>query len=345
MRKGWWLPVVMGCGLVCCTRSDELEEADLVAPPARNPNAHPPPNGSSGPHDFFAVRSFDLGQGAANGWAGIGYDRDGLDTHDDLRGHCRPANGSDAGEMLEDGPGGVDNSFAKNVVPMLAEFSLGDERQAPEIESSLNASVDEGIAGLIFSHVASGHNATAVDAFGYDALRTKAGAWAVTDESLLDPAAPTSSASLASGKLHFVDSYVTDGVWVSGDVLSSTQLLAFRMRLGSIWLTVPVRRPVVTFDAEAVDPENGVSTNGVVSGEISVDELVLALQTQCGEDDLTAIVDALRGAADLLAGRAQSPDSTCDAISFGLRFDAIPIDTVTEIAAVDAAPSSGTCVH
>ena len=98
----------------------------------------------------LAFRSLDFGDvgpdGAPSptGWAKVGLDLDGKSSTAGSTDLCKPATGADAEKVLPDGEGGVDNSFGKDVLPVLAAV-------APGFTQSTNALIEGGFYSMVGS--------------------------------------------------------------------------------------------------------------------------------------------------------------------------------------------------
>ena len=93
------------------------------------PTAHPPAppdagNPGSGDNVMFAIRNLSLGYEGADGtwskdaWASYGYDLDGMVSPGCPSSHCKYRVGATSSQIQTDGPGGLDNSFGSNVMPI-----------------------------------------------------------------------------------------------------------------------------------------------------------------------------------------------------------------------------------
>lgn len=276
----------------------------------------------------FAVSKLYLGDtnpdgtpNLANGWKKFGYDLDGKVstlTSTDL---CKPSNNAAPKNVYPDGDNGIDNSFGKNILPVILGLS-----------SDATAKINEGIAGGSFTIMMDMDKLGAGPEYNPLLVRLYAGGdlgaapkwdgtdmWPVRPELLNDPN------DIKSSKIQFPTSYVVNNTWVSGtkgDVNLGLSISGFTLNLtiSSAWITLEM------------DASHKHGTKGVIAGVLQTDTLINELQKVAGSFDPTfcdpnnatfqSIAAQIRQASDILHDGTQDPTKQCDGISIGLGFDA-----------------------
>lgn len=299
---------------------------------------------------WFAFDAMRFGQpdaaassGAAKisqcGWAAYALDLDGLSTDaaqaKTTTGACARVAGASP-TMLQDGPAGVDDTFAAHVVPLLRELDgcLGDTRADERvtvllrIDATSDADADE-VGGALYVARDLGH-APARD--GHDR-------WKVDAASLIHGA-------LEAPVVRFAHGYVRGGVWVSGETSNAITRLPvrFAMSIGGcqpghgheIDLPLSSTRIVARLDGQA----------GVIAGALGVEALRDAMTPAmrasgiCPESTTSRVMNDFFGqVADLGIGEGGA-ETPCNAVSFGMGFTMAAAAAPTEIAEVPAMPES-----
>jgi hypothetical protein len=298
--------------------------------PVGPPGNGGPPDGSG--FDIQAFRTLFVGDtdpsgtASATAWEDYGFNIDGLHFVDVNQAsfHCQlKPGGSPAAEIL-DGPNGLDNSFGKNVVPILQTFLATPSALATQ-------GFQSGATGLVIqlADLGSGSDYTDLvaqvfDVRGSDAQGLGVGApvaptatqWmnGTYDASVTDP---TMYQSLA----RFPMSYLSQDTWVSGakadiplTLFLGTGALSLRVHQGSFQLTY------------AADHASG--TGGILSGVLQATELDAAIKDFAGSVStsfcqpglIQVILNQITGTSDINVDGTQHPDEACDGISIGLGF-------------------------
>jgi hypothetical protein len=232
-----------------------------------------------------------------------------------------------------DGPGGIDNSFGENIVPLLAAVAANPSATADTAIAQGNYTLmfdttglattagqtATGIAGIVFPGVpfAQGPNAPG-------SLPT----WTKADNWPIDPAYVTSSYSGTTlippviGRETFVGAYVVNGEFVSGNPTSLTLTLP----LAGAILVLPLLHATVTF----VNAGSATVSGGIISGVVDAAVLVNNIQaivgnispSFCSGSTFAQVAKAIRQAADIMTDGTNMAGTPCNAISVGIGFDA-----------------------
>jgi len=290
-------------------------------PPPPGPTGHP----GDGSGVVLAIKKLYLGdtdrQGAksATAWKNFGFNLDGKVSTPDSTDLCKPRAGGKVSSVYPDGNHGIDNSFGKNILPIITG-----------VAADASTSVNQGIADGSFTIMLD------IDKLGagtdYNPLTTKlyGGAklghapafngtdkWPVLPELLNDPK------DIASSKVIFAGSYLTKNTWVSG----SKSEIGLTLSVAGFSLTLTIGSALVAMD---LDEAHKSAKNGVIAGVIDTETFITELKKVAGAfskdlctgSTIESIANQLRQASDIMKdGSAGSPTKECDGISIGLGFD------------------------
>lgn len=288
----------------------------------------PPTTTAAGGAALFAVRKLRIGditqdgQPSKDAWREYGFDIDGVASNKGSTGLCEPFAGADA-SLHEDAPGGVDNSFGKNILPLLfgltSDFSTQNDWGIEHGRFTLLIRI-EGLGAAQLGPF----SAQAYTGRMTDVAPAWAGGdvWAANGESLVD-------GDLAFPKAQFPASEVLvtasgERLWESHGAAEVTLLLLG----GGFELALPMR--AVRMKA-IVSADNGELRGGMLGGVLDtqafLDSLLFVAQSFDPSfcDPSTTFDEAaleIRQAQDILLDGSQSGDAPCDGISVGLGFDA-----------------------
>jgi hypothetical protein len=325
------------CGNVC-GNGTACSNATCVAQmtPEAGPGGLPPDPGGPAPTgssvSALAVSQLYYGDTDRNGtadpnaWQAYGLDIDGKNTTASSTHVCTLVAGASK-QVQVDGPGGIDNSFGENIVPILSTLNAS-------FSAAGNSSLRAGDATAVFALQGLG------DGPDYSPL---VGA--------LYRAAPTSSPPLWSGSdtrnpdrnvspITFKSGYVNQRVWV-GQPPSGPA--AFDLHFGNagapplLLQNVQVEMLVAAGAASA--------TQGNLSAVVATADMVNWLQqiagaisvSLCSGSAFQSIAQQIQQASDIVVdgqGNVSNPTgTTCNAISIGLGFDAtaVQLGSVTTV--------------
>jgi len=326
---------VLAGGFVACSSStpDPVIEQASKQPPPR------PEGGIAGDGDgvVLAINTIELG--LKDGWKTIGYDLDNRVSTKASTDLCKTNAGGTKSQVYEDGKDGIDNSFGKNLAPLLDQLASA--------QASLDTSLEEGTFTIMVDIAALGTapdyldltaKLYAGDDLGSPPLWDGTDAWPVVPELLDDPT------DISSAKVQFKTSYVNDGVWVSG----SPGSLGLGLSISGASFTIDISQAIISMNLAA---DRQSATEGVIAGVIEVEPFIAQLKSVAGSIDsglcegglFDTIADTLRQASDIMADGSQDPNQTCDAISIGLGFTAQAV-TLGEIAE-PAVPEPDPCAE
>ncbi len=318
----------------CSSSEDPSTPTATKKPPARPSGPATTETGMK----TFAVKQLLLGDAPRSGppsstaWKKFGYDLDGKYTSATSTDVCKVPPGGDKAAR-EDGDQGIDNSFGRNLISLITNLS-------PSAASDLNNQITGGQLTLMFSvtGLSDDPKQTATGLKGFlnagaifDPTGQKKPTFAPTEEWPVNPELLAGS-DPASAKIQFSDAYVVNGTFVSG---GSSQF-SLSLGLGGQKLELNIYKAVATFEHSAPT----TASNGVIAGLIKTDELITGLSKIAGQfdpkfckaEELTTIVDSIKGVSDILSDGTQDTSKTCDAISIGIGFEATQIANPTKVA-------------
>jgi len=338
--------VGVGCG------SDTTQQP-VNPPPVEEPVGISPPTESAaaatceGADAVMAMSQLFLGDTRRDGtsdptgaWKLYGYDLDGRTSTKASEGLCKPRAGGSPAAVYPDGDEGRDNSFGKNILPVILGLSN-------DISVQANQAISDGEFTIMLSMeklgTASECNGMTTKLYGGASLGAPpkwdgTDAWPLLPELLSNPMDPTSA------KISFPNSYVVRDTWVSG----SKGTVALSLSISGFTITLDINSAVITVDLDA-DRKGG--TNGTIAGVIETEKLIEEISKVAAAFDesfcdpmsptLQSILNQLRQASDIMKDGTQNPAVECDGISIGLGFNA-ELVTLGPVA-MPAAPPPDPC--
>lgn len=276
------------------------------------------------PEDYtvLAVSELRFGDGNSGEWKKVGFNIDGLVSLASSNDVCKPAAGAVPSTPHPDGDNGIDNSFGKNLLPLILSLY-------PNWVTDINNGIQDGYftsllkleclppEGDVPVMNAKLFGATSLDAAP---LWNGTDEWPVAPELLSDPNDPDSS-TVVFGKSSVIGTQFDSG---PGETFILTVPLKTANDSTSIKLTLYAARTTMTLSADRKSALAG-TIGGVLNTEEFVTEIkkVGALLQLCDSPLFATLVEQVRQASDIMADGTQDPTKTCDGISMGLGFDMI----------------------
>lgn len=273
----------------------------------------------------FAIDAMFLGDTdtagfpSATAWQNYGYDIDGLITTPTSTDHCQLQPGT-PGSYKTDGNAGIDNSFGRNLMPIIQNLAANPTQ-------ALTESINDGTLTWLFrsESLDISPTQTQIDMSLFGGSERSAAplwdgtdVWPITYESL-------TGGNLNTPKVFTADSSVTNGTWTSGPAPLGTPLvLNVNLQGFDLPLAINVARISMIISG-------GVATDGMISGVLGTDALVAELKKVAGGFDpglcsgptFESIADQIRAASDIMAdGSNGDASQICDGISLGIGFTA-----------------------
>jgi hypothetical protein len=256
---------------------------------------------------------------AADGWRQYGLDIDGRDSVATATDLCQPVEDAKPATVYPDGDGGIDNSFGKQVLPLLLALDN-------EFGAELNARVDAGeftyllaISGLGDQPACTTASELSLGApLGAMPVLDGSDVWPVDPASLSDPADPTTALC------QYSETSVVDGHVVTGPPGRFDLILGF----GQVPIRVPLHHARLVLE---LAPDRKSATGGHISGILSAAEFSERMAMVAAQFDpaafcdpnsatLQSVLTQIRQASDILLDGTQDPGKPCDGISLGFGF-------------------------
>jgi hypothetical protein len=318
------LAVLIGAYIAGC----DTEVESTVDQTGRQPP--PPPKGAptgDGSGYTFAVSKLYLGGTDRNGatnknaWKDFGYNLDKLISTAASTDVCKP-NAGGSPKVHEDGFEGIDNAFGKELWPLITGL-------APTAEVDINESIADGSFTIIVDMTNLGTEANYLSILS----RLYAGTelmdpprWDGTDMWPVAPELLTDPNDITSSEVVFPESYLNENTWVSG----TPGVLTLAVSVQGFELNLQITQATISMK---LDESRSQASEGTIAGVIEVETLISELrkvagsfsQSLCEGTTFDGIANQLRKACDILADGTQDPNKTCNSISVGLGFDALPV--------------------
>lgn len=326
------------------TATDTTDTAETgssgVRPPLR-PAGIVAPSGE-GKTLWLIVNHFYLNQdefgesGTDKPWRYIGYDLDGVCTGEresrENTGTCRRVMGSEQ-DVLVDGLLCRDNNFGAQLVPIISSLDARYEKSSNEAVLKGSSTwilqlddVDDGpddpfVSGRLYKA------APWFDFFGptsppFDGTEVRD----IDEESVIDR-------DLTRATTVFLRGYLKDHVFVSGD---PTKMIV-TLPIQSVSVTAPLAGAVMTIRLDAAHTKGEL---GVIAGALpaaSISPVLQPIAEQAGVcPGATIYENLLRGIGRMMDVVVDSPTlndttQTCDGLSLGLAFEAVPLKPPTRV--------------
>jgi hypothetical protein len=329
------------CGNVCGSGMRCAGGTCVTRPVHDAGSGLPPDPGGPAPGDagastvslaFSLLRYGDTdrtGVTSVTAWGTYGLNLDGKLTTASSTDVCTLAPGA-AKSYQTDGPGGVDNSFGENIMPILQTLIAN-------VSLLWNGNLLAGDATPIVSipQLGSGASYSPLPAFAYRAAPTTAPlAWNGMDVRNTDMGTPSVA----------FNGYMNQRTWVGTPAIPS---LAFDLHDYAPMSGPGAAPPLVLSHVQlemTVDPSGLAASNGNIAAVIDPKALIAWLQafagatssTLCSGSAFQSIAQQLEQAQDIVLNPdgsvSNDPGTACNAISFGMGFEAKGVQLGTPVA-------------
>lgn len=268
---------------------------------------------------YLGDRTF-VGQTSAVAWKDYGFNLDNLVTTNDFSMVCKPYSGGTTASF-EDGTNGRDNSFGRNVRPILETLVMSLDDQA-------NQAIASGTFTEIFAFEKLGMEADkdplVTSLYGGAPLGNSPvwkgkDCWPVVPEDLNSPK------DIKSAKVFFTKSKLVANVWDSN---GKADLI---LPLNVLGQSVPVHLYQARMTVKLAGPHDGAAL-GQIGGFVKTEEFVQTVRQAAGAINAqycqlfdSQLADQLRRASDIMDDGTQDPNKTCNAISVGIGFTLYPV--------------------
>lgn len=287
----------------------------------------------------FALRTVFAGDTTRDGvasndaWKQFGFDLDGQKSTPQSTGHCKARQGGSVQNIQDDGDDGIDNSFARNVLPQLSPLGIDPTQISSNISAYIGAGVFSmllKIDGLPQDGNGTGLPTSIFAARGQLDESTPSGYVYPTQQQWQDGSylwrvlsSSVKTTSPLQAEAFFPNSTAVNRLWTSGS--SENSSLMFIVPFEGVELSLRLHSVRVS----ATISEDGKSaTGGMIGGVLALDELASEIKNLIGQvspafcsiSDM--VISQVSTAADIMLNGTQDPNSECDGVSIGLGFEA-----------------------
>ncbi|HNS98334.1 MAG TPA: hypothetical protein PKL73_15385 [Polyangiaceae bacterium] len=263
---------------------------------------------------YFGDLDWD-GREDNSAWMLFGSNLDGLDSNASPQNHCQPAAGASPESVYTDGKNGIDNSFGKTIVPLLASVS-------PSFSSRVNDAIANGVYSWLFK----------LDPFDAKEASVSTKVFAADSLENLPSFDGTDCWPIARSSLNDVSDIESATVSFPGSKLVQGQLTT--SSLNSFQLTVPISGTTLVLTAHhakieiTFEDDPSASSRGRLSGIVDTEEFIEEARDvlgfmnpdMCSGPAFESVATSIRRASDIMKDGTQDPASTCNGISIGLGF-------------------------
>lgn len=268
----------------------------------------------------LAVSELYFGEGNSGEWKAFGYDLDGKASTGNSKDLCMVNAGGDPQVSQPDGDNGNDNSFGKNLLPLVLQLY-------PSWVNDINLGIDKGNFTAIVKLMCAPESGDAKSfdtkllsgtTLGKGPVFDGTDVWPIEPGLLNDPMDPESASVIFKG------SSITGETYDAGkDVRFIISVpVKTAMSSTSIKLTLYSARIKMTFD-----PGRKAATAGMIGGVLDTEEFIAelkkvgSLMNLCGNPLFDNLLKQVRQASDIMVDGTQDPTKPCNGISMGLGFD------------------------
>jgi hypothetical protein len=268
----------------------------------------------------FALTKLSFGDGNNGEWKKVGFNIDGKVSTGNSTDLCMPAAGGDPSSAYPDGVDGIDNSFGKNLLPVITSVY---PTWPPDVNTAINEGDFNTLLKLYCLPKKGDAPSMVTKLFGGAPLGMApkfdgTDKWPVSPELLSNPTDPESSTIV------FDKSSVTGQLFDSGkgQTFILTVPMASKHRSTSIKLTLHSAQVKMTLSKDRKS-----ASGGMIGGVLNTDEFVDEVRKigwvfdLCDTSTFDDIVTTVRQSSDIMTDGTQDPSKTCDGISIGVGFE------------------------
>jgi hypothetical protein len=268
----------------------------------------------------LAATKLTVGEGNSGQWKKVGFNLDGLASTTASKDVCKPNSGAFTATPYPDGDDGIDNSFGKNLLPLIVgldptwvtDINNGIQKGSFTVLLKMDCLPPTGDVPVLTTKLFGGTALGAVPKFdGTDK-------WPVAPELLGNAMDPESSTVL------FNNSSVTGTTFDAGKdaTFILTVPINSQTMSSSIKLTLYAAKTTMTLSADRKS-----ATSGRIGGVLNTEEFVAEIKKvgavfgYCDNSLFADLLTQARQSSDIMADGSQDPTKTCDGISMGLGFE------------------------
>ena len=248
----------------------------------------------------------------------MGFNVDGLVSTAVSADVCQTNSGGSAATAYPDGNNGIDNSFGRNVLPLIlslypswvTDINVGLQNGSFNMLLKSYCLPPTGDVPVLTTKLFEGTALGAIPQFDGTDM------WPVSPELLANPTDPESST------ITFDMSSVTATTFDSGKHQTVVLVLPLFVPSTQIRLTLHAAQVTMTLAADRKS-----ATGGILGGVLDTEEFVAEVKKigysigLCGSPLFANLLTSIRQASDIVADGSQDPAKTCNGISIGLGFE------------------------
>jgi hypothetical protein len=268
----------------------------------------------------LAATELFFGEGNSGQWKSVGFNVDGLVSTATSKDLCQPNSGASTSTPYPDGDEGIDNSFGKNLLPLIlslypnwvSDINNGIQKGFFTSMLKLECLPPEGDVPVLNTKLFGG------TPLGMAPLFDGTDKWPVAPELLSDAMDPNSS-TVVFGK-----SSVTGTAFDSG----KNETFILTVPLKTMTETTSIKLTLYGAQIKMILSDDRKSaTAGMIGGVLNTEEFVAevkkvgALLDLCDSPVFANLITQVRQASDIMTDGTQDPMKTCDGISMGLGFE------------------------
>jgi hypothetical protein len=292
------------------------------AGPASSTGSGPPPDCTT---PVLAINALLLGDTDPDGtasstaWKQYGTNIDGQVTTTDYSMHCLPSSNASASQVFPDGDNGIDNSFGRNIMPMLKAWSSNT------FSTDVNSNITTGNIGYLFDIVglmATKDQPTLTTRFYSGDPLAANPKFDGTDCWPVDGALVNDPTNVTTAKVVFTGGSLGNNYFTSG----SPAVLPLTLKFGGYPITLTIHQALV--QAALRGDHQATLVPGQISGVLDTQEFLVAVKEYarahnlCGNAGLDGLLTQISQASDIMSDGTQDHGKVCDGISIGLGFTA-----------------------
>lgn len=268
----------------------------------------------------LAATELFFGEGNSGEWKAFGFNVDGLISTASSKDVCMPNSGAATSTPYPDGDEGIDNSFGKNLLPLIlslyptwvTDINNGIQKGFFTSMLKLYCLPPEGDVPVLTTKLFGG------TPLGTPPLFDGTDKWPVAPELLSNAMDPESSTVI------FSKASVTGNAYDSGD--KDTFILTVPLKT----MTETTSIKLTLYSAEirmTLSDDRKSATSGMIGGVLDTEEFVAevkkvgALLGLCESPVFANLLTQVRQASDILTDGTQDPTKTCNGISMGMAFE------------------------
>jgi hypothetical protein len=266
----------------------------------------------------FAASKLYFGEGYNGQWKKMGFNVDGKVSTANSTDLCIPSANADPATPYPDGDQGIDNSFGKNLLPLILGLY---PTWVTDINNGIGAGTFTALIKVECMPKTGDAPVLTSKLFGGTTLGSKP-KWDGTDQWPVEPGLLADPKDPLSTTIVFEKSSITGDLWDSGTGVTFILAVPLATNTGKTTIKLTLYNAHMTMK---LSPDRKTATEGMIGGVLNTEELVAEIKkvgnmlNACGLVD--TLVTQVRQASDIMSDGTEDPKQTCDGITMGLAFE------------------------